>query len=235
MASESSSLAETGSRARRRRRRRRAEATPGVPTGRNGTTAEWRRPWKGCPGLGGAGATETTQGDRRRARARGQRLAAYPAGLRFSTRLWSVWEWRMVLEEAREGSIYRRPSRGGSGSAGDTWTWRPTTSGVRERGRWRRSSRGDCGRTGMSTGSRGRRRAQCRVHCCGGRTMPVLTAASSGVGECQGRVKGAWTKIVARFGKARQSGKRPCEQQRLVGTQSASTRRLASCTRVVTT
>ena len=100
MVPESSSLEETGSRARRRRRRRRAEATLGAPTGRNGTTAEWRRPWKGCPGLGGAGATGTTQGHRRRARAQGRLPAACPTVLRSSTRLWSVWEWWMMLEEA---------------------------------------------------------------------------------------------------------------------------------------
>ena len=35
----------------------------------------------------------------------------------------------------------------------------------------------------------------------------MLTAASSGIGECQGRVKGARTKIVARFGMLRQAGK----------------------------
>ena len=61
---------------------------------------------KGRPGLGGAGATAMTRGDRWQARAREQRPAASPAGLWLSTRLWSVWEWRMVLEEARGGSIY---------------------------------------------------------------------------------------------------------------------------------
>ena len=44
----------------------------------------------------------------------------------------------------------------------------------------------------------------------------MLAAASSGVGECQGRVKGARTKMVARFGKFRQAGKRARDQQRLV-------------------
>ena len=38
--------------------------------------------------------------------------------------------------------------------------------------------------------------------------VPVLAAASSGVGECQGRVKGVWTKMVARFATLWQSGKR---------------------------
>ena len=36
--------------------------------------------------------------------------------------------------------------------------------------------------------------------------VPVLAAASSGVGECQGRVKGARKKMVARFGTLRQTG-----------------------------
>ena len=43
----------------------------------------------------------------------------------------------------------------------------------------------------------------------------MLAAASSGVGEYQGGVKRAWTKIVAKFGKARQAGKRARAQQRL--------------------
>ena len=36
----------------------------------------------------------------------------------------------------------------------------------------------------------------------------MLVAASSGIGERQGGVKKAWTKIVARFGTLKQSGKR---------------------------
>ena len=53
----------------------------------------------------------------------------------------------------------------------------------------------------------------------------MLTGASSGISERQEGVKRAWTKIVAKFDKARQSGKRAREQQRLgrdserVGTQ----------------
>ena len=43
--------------------------------------------------------------------------------------------------------------------------------------------------------------------------MPVLAAASSGVGECQGRVNGAKTKMVARFGTLRQAGKRARAKQ----------------------
>ena len=49
----------------------------------------------------------------------------------------------------------------------------------------------------------------------------MLAAASFGVGECQGRVNGAKTKMVARFGTLRQAGKRARDQQRL--------RRIAEC------
>ena len=41
----------------------------------------------------------------------------------------------------------------------------------------------------------------------------MLAAASSGIGECQGRVKGAREKIVARFGTLRQAGKRARAKQ----------------------
>ena len=212
-ASESSSLAVTGSRARRRRRRRRTEATPGAPTRRNNTTGEWRRPWKGCPGLGGAGATETTRGDRRRARARGRRPAACPAGLRLPTRSLGVCECWMVLEEAGEGSIYRRAARVLRAPPVGTCPWRPAMSSVSERGRRRRSSRGDCWRTGTSTGTRRRRRAQCAPHCCVGRTVPVLAAASSGVGERQGEVNGIETRMVAKFGTLGQTGEASTREQ----------------------
>ena len=43
----------------------------------------------------------------------------------------------------------------------------------------------------------------------------MLAAASSGIGECQGGVKGVKTMIVASFGKVGQAGKRAREQQRL--------------------
>ena len=46
-----------------------------------------------------------------------------------------------------------------------------------------------------------------RAHCCLGRAVSVLAAASSGVGERQEGVKGIETVIVARFGKVRQPGK----------------------------
>ena len=42
--------------------------------------------------------------------------------------------------------------------------------------------------------------AQCAPHCWAGRTLPVLAAASSGVGECQGGVKGVEMMMVASFG-----------------------------------
>ena len=61
-------------------------------------------------------------------------------------------------------------------------------------------SRDNCGRTETSTGSRGRRRAQCAPYCWAGRTLPVLAAVSSGVGECQGGVKNVETMMVAGFG-----------------------------------
>ena len=41
----------------------------------------------------------------------------------------------------------------------------------------------------------------------------MLAAVSSGVGELQEGVKRAWTKIVAKYGKARQSGKRARAKQ----------------------
>ena len=84
------------------------------------------------------------------------------------------------------GSIYRRAARVLRAPPVDTCPRRPATSGVSERGRRRRRSRGHCGRAETSTGSRGWRRAQCAPHCWAGRTLPVLAAASSGVGECQG-------------------------------------------------
>ena len=43
--------------------------------------------------------------------------------------------------------------------------------------------------------------------------MPVLAAASSGVGDCQGGIKRAWMKIVAQFGALSQAGKRARAQQ----------------------
>ena len=54
-----------------------------------------------------------------------------------------------------------------------------------------------------------------RAHYCLGRAVPVLAMASSGVGERQEGVKGVGTMIVAKFGKARQAGKRARDQQRL--------------------
>ena len=53
---------------------------------------------------------------------------------------------------------------------------------------------------GTSIGLRGRRRAQCRAHCCVGWTVPVLDAVSSGIGERQREVKGLEMKMVAWFG-----------------------------------
>ena len=43
--------------------------------------------------------------------------------------------------------------------------------------------------------------------------MPVPVAASSGVGECQGGVKGVGTMMVARFDTLRQAGQRARAQQ----------------------
>ena len=39
-----------------------------------------------------------------------------------------------------------------------------------------------------------------RTHCWADRTLPVLAAVSSGVGECQGGVNGVETMMVASFG-----------------------------------
>ena len=112
----------------------------------------------------------------------------------------------MVVEEAGGGSIYRRAARGVRAPPVDTCPRRPATSGVGERGRRRRRSRGHCGRAETSTGSRGWRRAQCAPHCWAGRTLPVLAAASSGVGECQGGVKDVETMMVAGFGMVVEAG-----------------------------
>ena len=112
----------------------------------------------------------------------------------------------MVLEEAGGGSIYRRAARVLRAPPVDTSPRRPATSGVSERGRRRRRSRGHCGRAETSTGSRGWRRAQCAPHCWAGRTLPVLAAASSGVGEFQGGVEDVETMMVAGFGMVGQAG-----------------------------
>ena len=45
-----------------------------------------------------------------------------------------------------------------------------------------------------------------RSHCWAGQTLPVLAAASSGVGECQGGVKDVETMMVAGFGMVGQAG-----------------------------
>ena len=47
--------------------------------------------------------------------------------------------------------------------------------------------------------------------------MPVLTAASSGVGERQGAVKGAQMKMVVRFGTVLQRGRQTRANQRRWG------------------
>ena len=89
----------------------------------------------------------------------------------------------------------------------------PGASGVSERGRRRRSSRGDCWPTGTSTGTRRRRRAQCAPHCWIGQTVPVLAAASSGIGERQREVNGVETRMVAKFGTLRQTGEASTHEQ----------------------
>ena len=50
----------------------------------------------------------------------------------------------------------------------------------------------------MSTGARRKGTNIVRGHCAVGRTVPLLDAASSGVGERQGGVKGVETRMVAR-------------------------------------
>ena len=52
----------------------------------------------------------------------------------------------------------------------------------------------------------------------------MLAAASSGVGERHGGVKGVETKMVAKFGTLRQVGKRAHANRAFSGTQSAWTR-----------
>ena len=58
----------------------------------------------------------------------------------------------------------------------------------------------------MSTGS--------QAHCFLGRSVPVLAAESSGVGECPGGVMEVQTKMGARFDKVRRPGQRAHAQQR---------------------
>ena len=43
--------------------------------------------------------------------------------------------------------------------------------------------------------------------------MPVLAAASYGIGECQGGVKGVETMMVARFGMVGQAGEASTREQ----------------------
>ena len=50
-------------------------------------------------------------------------------------------------------------------------------------------------------------------HCVVGRTVPVPAAASSGIGECQGAVKGVETGMVVRLGMLGQAGQRARAQQ----------------------
>ena len=77
-----------------------------------------------------------------------------------------------------------------------------------------------CGR-GRAQERGGTRRAQCTTHCVVGLTVPVLATASSSVGDLQGTVKGAQTKMVARFGSCSEGSEHA--QNRGVGaTQSAS-------------
>ena len=59
---------------------------------------------------------------------------------------------------------------------------------------------GTIGRRGRAQERGGKRRAQCTMHCVIGRTMPVLAAASSGVGECQGELRG-WRRGFASLGR----------------------------------
>ena len=58
----------------------------------------------------------------------------------------------------------------------------------------------------MSTGA--------RAHCCVGHAVPMLAAASSGVGERQGAFKEAKAKMVAWFGTILQRGERARVKQR---------------------
>ena len=119
----------------------------------------------------------------------------------------------MMLEEAGEGSIYRRAPRGGLGTAGGHLDTAP--------GDERRQSEGedDGGHTGTVRGigraheRGGKRRAQCAVHCAVGRTVHVLAAASFGVGERQRGVMEVDTRMVARCGMLWPAGRRARAQQ----------------------
>ena len=61
----------------------------------------------------------------------------------------------------------------------------------------------------------GTRRAQGHGRTVALAAMPVLAAASSGIGEHQGGVKGVQTRMVAWFGKVRRPGQRARTEQRL--------------------
>ena len=52
-----------------------------------------------------------------------------------------------------------------------------------------------------------------RPHCWAGRTLPLLAAASSGVGECQGGVSDVETMMVAGFGMVGQAGEESTLEQ----------------------
>ena len=105
-----------------------------------------------------------------------------------------------MLKKAGGGSIHRRAARVLRAPPVDTCPWRLATSGVSERGRRRRRSHGHCGRAETRTVTRRVTTSTMRPHCWAGRTLPVLAAASSGIGECQGGVNGVETMMVASFG-----------------------------------
>ena len=105
-----------------------------------------------------------------------------------------------VLQEAVEGGFIGSAARRAWALSEDTCPRRSVTNGARGRWRRRRRSRRYCTRVRTSTGARGKETNTVRVHYAVGRTVPVLAAASSGVGERQGGVMEVETRMVARGG-----------------------------------
>ena len=115
-----------------------------------------------------------------------------------------------VCEERHElgGALFIAEAEAGIESSPEFYRALPVMNGLSERGERRRRSRGSCRRAAPSTGAWYATSTGARAHCCVGRAVPVLAAASSSVGERQGAVKGAQTKMVAQFGKVLQRGRR---------------------------
>ena len=185
---------------------------------------ERRRPWRGRPGLGGAGATAATTGDHRRARARGRRPEACPAGLWLPTRSWGVCECWMVLEEAGV-ALFIGERRGCFGLR----RWTPV-HGARRRAASVRGREGGAAHAAI-VGERGRAQERGEgdkhsAHHTVGLAGPCpcslqrAPASASARGELR-ELRGRWWRSLARYGSR---GSEHARNRALGGTQSASTR-----------